>query len=179
MPNGNPSQYASQTLQIPENKNVKQYSSGFDNYTSLVADIVPFIEGRYNVIANKAGRAVAGLSMGGGQSFYIGFRNVDKFSSVGIFSSGLIGSSAIGGAPFDAEQQIPGMLTQSGKFNKFDVIYLACGEQDNRIDGMKQFKETLDANGYKGVVWEQCPGGHEWKVWRRNLTSFVQLIFKK
>lgn len=179
MPNGNPSQYASQTLQIPENKNVKQYSSGFDNYTSLVADIVPFIEGRYNVIANKAGRAVAGLSMGGGQSFYIGFRNVDKFSSVGIFSSGLIGSSAIGGAPFDAEQQIPGMLTESGKFNKFDVIYLACGEQDNRIDGMKQFKETLDEKGYKGVVWEQCPGGHEWKVWRRNLTSFVQLIFKK
>ena len=178
MPNGNPSQYAAQTLGIPENQNVKTYSSGFDNYTSLVADIVPFIESRYNVIASKKGRSVAGLSMGGGQSFYIAFRNVEKFSSVGIFSSGLIGASAIGGEPFDAEKQIPGMLTQSDKFNKFDVIYLACGEQDNRIDGMMEFKNTLDSKGYKGVVWEQCPGGHEWKVWRRNLSSFVQLIFK-
>lgn len=179
MPNGNPSQYASQTLQIPEKQDVRKYNSGFDNYTSLVADIVPFIESRYNVIDKKSGRAVAGLSMGGGQSFYIGFRNVDKFSSVGIFSSGLIGASAIGGEPFDAEKQIPGMISTPEKFNKFDVIYLACGEQDNRIDGMKEFKETLEVKGYKGVVWEQCPGGHEWKVWRRNLTSFVQLIFNK
>ena len=178
MPNGNPSQYASQTLGIPEKKDIKKYSSNFDNYSSLVADIVPFIESRYNVIAKKSGRAIAGLSMGGGQSFYIGFRNVDKFSSVGIFSSGLIGSSAIGREPFDAEKQVPGMLTTPEKFNRFDVIYLACGEQDNRIDGMKAFKETLDSKGYEGVVWEQCPGGHEWKVWRRNLTSFVQLIFK-
>ena len=177
MPNGNPSQYASQTLGIPENKNTKEYNSGFDNYTSLVADIIPFIESRYNVIANKSGRAVAGLSMGGGQSFYIAFRNVDKFSALGVFASGLIGSSAIGGQPFDAEQQIPGMLSQPEKFNKFDVIYLSCGEQDNRIDGMKEFKETLDAKGYNGVVWEQWPGGHEWKVWRRDLAAFVQLIF--
>lgn len=178
MPNGNPSQYAAQTLQIPEKQDIRKYASGFDNYSSLVADIVPFIESRYNVIAKKSGRAVAGLSMGGGQSFYIGFRNVDKFSSVGIFSSGLIGASAIGGEPFDAEKQIPGILSTPEKFNSFDVIYLACGEQDNRIDGMKEFKETLDSKGYKGVVWEQCPGGHEWKVWRRNLTSFVQLIFR-
>lgn len=177
MPNGNPNQYASQTLMKPVKQNVRKYNSNFDNYTSLVADIVPFIEGRYNVIRNKSGRAVAGLSMGGGQSFYIAFRNVDVFSAVGVFASGLIGSSAIGGQPFDAEQQIPGMLTQPEKFNKFDVIYLSSGEQDNRIDGMKKFKETLDAKGYNGVVWEQWPGGHEWKVWRRDLAAFVQLIF--
>lgn len=177
MPNGNPNQYASQTLMKPVKQDVRKYNSNFDNYTSLVADIVPFIEGRYNVIRNKSGRAVAGLSMGGGQSFYIAFRNVDVFSAVGVFASGLIGSSAIGGQPFDAEQQIPGMLTQPEKFNKFDVIYLSSGEQDNRIDGMKKFKETLDAKGYNGVVWEQWPGGHEWKVWRRDLATFVQLIF--
>ena len=178
MPNGNPSQYAAQTLGIPENKNTKQYSSGFDNYSSLTADIIPFIESRYNVITNRKGRAVAGLSMGGGQSFYIGFRNVDKFSAVGVFASGLIGSTAIGGEPFDAEKQIPGMLSQPEKFNKFDVIYLSCGEQDNRINGMKEFKSILDSKGYKGVVWAQWPGGHEWKGWRRDLTSFAQRIFK-
>ena len=179
MPNGNPNQYAAQTLQRPVKENVKTYASGFDNYSSLTSDIVPFIEKTYNVIKDKSGRSVAGLSMGGGQSFYIAFRNVDMFSSVGIYSSGLIGSSAIGGAAFNAEEHFPGMLTNPDLFNHFDVIYLSSGEQDNRIDGMKAFYETLKAKGYKGVVWEQYPGAHEWKVWRRNLASYVQMIFKK
>lgn len=178
MPNGNPNQYAAQTLGIPVKTDVKHYASGFDNYSSLVADILPYIEKNYPVIKNRRGRAVAGLSMGGGQSFYIAFRNVDVFANVGIFSSGLIGATAIGGAPFDAEQHFPGMYTNPVKYNKFDVIYLACGEQDNRIDGMLDFKQKLTDKGYKGVVWEQYPGAHEWKVWRRNLSSFVQLIFK-
>ena len=178
MPNGNPDQYAAQTLGIPVKTDVKHYASGFDNYSSLAADIVPFIERNYPVIKNRKGRAVAGLSMGGGQSFFIAFRNVDLFANVGIFSSGLIGASAIGGAPFDGEAVMPGLYSQPAKYDKFDVIYLSCGEEDNRIDGMKDFKAKLDEKGYKGVVWEQYPGGHEWKVWRRNLASFVQLLVK-
>ena len=179
MPNGNPDQYAAQTLGIPVNPNVREYASGFDNYSSLVADIVPYIEKNYPVIKNRKGCAVAGLSMGGGQSFFIAFRNVDTFANVGIFSSGLIGASAIGGTPFDAEALFPGMYSNPQKYNKFDVIYLSCGEQDNRIDGMLDFKAQLDTRGYNGVIWEQYPGGHEWKVWRRNLASFVQAVFQK
>ena len=177
MPNGNPNQYAAQTLGIPVKTDVKTYASGFDNYSSLVADIVPYIEKKYNVIKNRKGRAVAGLSMGGGQSFFIAFRNPDKFANVGIFSSGLIGSAAIGGAPFDAENHFPGFYTDP-KYNVFDVLYLSCGEQDGRIDGMLDFKSKLEANHFNGVVWEQYPGNHEWKVWRRNLASFVQLLFR-
>lgn len=179
MPNGNPNQYAAQTLGIPVNPDTRKYESGFDNYSSLAADIVPYIEKNYNVIKNRSGRAVAGLSMGGGQSFFIAFRNVDTFANVGIFSSGLIGASAIGGQPFDAESYFPGMLSYPDKYNKFNVIYLSCGEQDGRITGMKEFHDNLLAKGYNGVVWEQYPGNHEWKVWRRNLASFVQLIFHK
>lgn len=178
MPNGNPNQYAAQTLGIPVKTDVKQYASGFDNYSSLVADIVPYIEKNYPVIKNRKGRAVAGLSMGGGQSFFIAFRNVDLFANVGIFSSGLIGSAAIGGAPFDAEQHFPGFYTTPGRYNRFDVIYLSCGEEDGRIDGMRDFRQKMETAGYKGIVWEQYPGNHEWKVWRRNLASFVQLLFK-
>ena len=178
MPNGNPGQYAAQTLGIPENKDIKEYPSGFDNYSSLVADILPYIEKNYPVIKDRKGRAVAGLSMGGGQSFFIAFRNVDLFANVGIFSSGLIGASAIGGAPFDAEAYFPGFYTEPKKYNRFDVVYLSCGEQDGRITGMQEFRDKMDAAGYKGVVWEQFPGNHEWKVWRRNLSSFVQKIFK-
>lgn len=179
MPNGNPNQYAASTLGIPVKEKVRSYESNFNNYTSLTSDIVPFIDKNYNTIKNRSGRAVAGLSMGGGQSFFIAFNNVGTFANVGIFSSGLIGASAIGGEPFDADKVIPGMLSEPAKFNKFDLIYLSCGEQDNRIDGMSQFRDELNAKGYNGVVWEQYPGNHEWKVWRRSLSAFVQAVFKK
>ena len=59
---------------------------------SLCTEIVPFIEKNFRVIAKPESRAIAGLSMGGGQTFYTGFRHVDMFSSLGMFSSGLLGS---------------------------------------------------------------------------------------
>ena len=178
MPNGNPNQYAAATLQIPVKQNVKQYRSGFDNYDSMVADIVPYIESHYNVIKKREGRAVAGLSMGGGQSFFIGLRNIDVFANIGIFSSGLLGGSGAGMAAFDPEEQMPGLISNPAKYNKLDLFYISCGEQDNRITGTKQFVDQLNGLGYKNVFYETYPGGHEWKVWRRNLSSFVQKVFK-
>jgi enterochelin esterase family protein len=178
MPNGNPNQYAAATLQIPVKQDVRQYASGFDNYSSLVADILPYIESRYNVIKNRTGRAVAGLSMGGGQSFYIGLRNIDFFANIGIFSSGLLGGSGAGQAAFDPEAQMPGLISDPAKYNKLDLFYISCGEQDNRIGGTKEFVDRLNALGYRNVFYETYPGGHEWKVWRRNLSSFVQKLFR-
>ena len=178
MPNGNPNQYAASTLLIPVKQNTKQYRSGFDNYDSMVADIVPYIESHYNVIKKREGRAVAGLSMGGGQSFFIGLRNIDVFANIGIFSSGLLGGSGAGMAAFDPEEQMPGLISNPAKYNKLDLFYISCGEQDNRITGTKQFVDQLNGLGYKNVFYETYPGGHEWKVWRRNLSSFVQKVFK-
>ena len=177
MPNGNPNQYAASTLQIPVKQDVRQYASGFDNYSSLVADILPYVESHYNVIKNRTGRAVAGLSMGGGQSFYIGLRNIDVFANIGIFSSGLLGGSGAGQAAFDPEAQMPGLISNPAKYNKLDLFYISCGEQDNRIGGTKEFVDQLNALGYKNVFYETYPGGHEWKVWRRNLSAFVQKVF--
>ena len=178
MPNGNPNQYAASTLQIPVKQDVRQYASGFDNYSSLVADILPYVESHYNVIKNRTGRAVAGLSMGGGQSFYIGLRNIDVFANIGIFSSGLLGGSGAGQAAFDPEAQMPGLISNPAKYNKLDLFYISCGEQDNRIGGTKEFVDQLNALGYKNVFYETYPGGHEWKVWRRNLSALVQKVFQ-
>ena len=179
MPNGNPNQYAAATLQIPVKQDVRQYASGFDNYSSLVADILPYVESHYNVIKNRQGRAVAGLSMGGGQSFFIGLRNIDVFANIGIFSSGLLGGSGAGQAAFDPEAQMPGLISNPAKYNKLDLFYISCGEQDNRIGGTKEFVDQLNALGYKNVFYETYPGGHEWKVWRRNLSAFVQKVFQR
>jgi len=178
MPNGNPSQYAAQTLQIPVKTNLRPRTSNFDNYESLVADILPYVEKNYNVRKDRRGRAVAGLSMGGGQSFYIGLRNIDKFANIGIFSSGLLGGSGAGMAAFDPEKEMPGLISNPAAFNKLDLFYLSCGEQDNRISGIKGFYDQLNSLGYKNLFYESYPGGHEWHVWRRNLASFAKKVFK-
>ena len=116
--------------------------------------------------------------MGGGQSFYEGFRHVDIFSAVGIFSSGLIGGTAAGQQAFDAEREMPGIYTSPGKYNRFNVIYLSCGEQDPRLSGTENFVSRLEGLGYKNVSYESFPGAHEWHVWRESLTSYVQKLFK-
>src|SRR5690606_41260637 len=56
----------------------------------LLNDVIPLVEERFHVIKSKEGRAIAGLSMGGGQAFVIGLRNMDKFNYIGQFSSGLL-----------------------------------------------------------------------------------------
>ena len=178
MPNGNPNQYAAATLMIPVKTDIKKYPSNFDNYDSLVADIVPFIEKNYNVIKDRKGRAIAGLSMGGGQSFYVGFRNLDKFANIGIFSSGLLGGAYAGREAFDPEAQMPGLISTPEKFNRLDALYLSCGESDERLKGIEEFYNQLKDLGFKNLYYETYPGGHEWHVWRRNLSSFVQKIFK-
>lgn len=178
MPNGNPNQYASPVTQIPVNENAKKYAKSFDNYESLTADIVPFIEKKYNVIKSRKGRAIAGLSMGGGQSFYEGFRHIDTFANIGIFSSGLIGGASAGMAPFDAEAEMPGIFSSPEKYNKLDVLYLSCGETDPRLAGIESFYTQLEGKGYNNLTYEHFKGAHEWHVWRESLSSLVQKLFK-
>ncbi len=176
MPNGNPSEYAARTQMVP-NKQGLSYANNFDNYASMTADIVPYIEANYNVIRDRSARAVAGLSMGGGQSFYIGFRHIDLFANIGIFSSGLLGSS-VGMGTFDAEKEMPGIYSNTAKYNRLDLLYISCGEQDERITGTAKVVDEMRAKGYE-VVYETCPGGHVWSVWRINLTSFAQKVFQQ
>ena len=175
MPNGNPSEYAARTQMLPTKEGLT-FASGFDNYESMTNDIVPYIEANYNVITNRKGRAVAGLSMGGGQSFYIGFRHIDKFANIGIFSSGLLGGS-VGAGAFDAEKEMPGIYTNTKKYNNLDLLYISCGTEDNRIDGTEKVVAEMRDKGYN-VTYETYPGGHVWSVWRLNLASFVQKVFK-
>ena len=81
----------------------------------LLVNVIPFIESNYRVMPGAANRALAGLSMGGGQSFYTGLRNTDMFANVGVFSTGLFGGiSQPSAAAFDAEAVIPGNTDQPG-----------------------------------------------------------------
>jgi len=144
----------------------------------MTQNIVPFIDQNFQTLTDAKNRAICGLSMGGGQSFYVGFESLDVFGSVGIFSSGIFGGIRTTGSGFDAEKEIPGLLSKSAEFNKkLDLFYISCGEQDMRIEHTKKAVETMKKNGLE-VEFNSFPGDHEWQVWRKSLHDFASRVFK-
>lgn len=146
--------------------------------TELIDNIIPFIEANFRVKKGAANRAMCGLSMGGGQSFYIGLNEPSVFANVGHFSSGIFGGISEA-KPMDFEKEVPGMISRTDEFNKaFDVYYVSCGEQDPRIKATTEAVRRMKSAGVD-VVFESYPGDHEWQVWRKSFSSFAQMIFKK
>ena len=143
----------------------------------IVGSIIPFIEKNFRVKADAKHRAMCGLSMGGGQSFFIGLRRPDMFANVGIFSTGVFGGIQ-GSSNFDLEANIPGMLTAPDKFNSgLDCFFISCGEQDPRIEYTKAIVEKMRAAGVN-VEFRSFPGDHEWQPWRKSLAAFASMLFK-
>jgi enterochelin esterase-like enzyme len=179
---------AKQMLVVIPNGNVSRPGSAAGGYNDeamaafkeeLFGSVIPYIESNYRVKPGAANRALAGLSMGGGQAFYTGLRNTDMFANVGVFSTGLFGG--IGrqpGTAFDAEAVIPGLLTNPSSFNnKLKVFYISVGEQDPRIEPTSKLVQAFKEKGLN-VAFATFPGGHEWQVWRKSLHDFAQKLFK-
>jgi enterochelin esterase family protein len=141
----------------------------------LLNDVIPLVESQYRVLADREHRAITGLSMGGGQAFLIGLRNLDKFAWVGQFSSGHISREG-----FDLEKQVPGFLADPKAVNrKLRLLWMGCGDQDDtRLPGQLRLVELLKKHGIEHE-YHQTPGGHEWKVWRVFLADFLSKIFQK
>jgi enterochelin esterase-like enzyme len=167
------------------NGNVRAGGAGYSSEAmsafkkEMTQSIIPFIDKTYRTLTDKNNRAICGLSMGGGQSFYVGLENPDVFGSVGIFSSGIFGGIRNpSGSTFDAEKEIPGLLSMSAEFNKkLNLFYISCGEQDPRIEYTKKAVSIMKENGLE-VEFNSFPGDHEWQVWRKSLHDFASRVFK-
>lgn len=145
--------------------------------SELLENVLPFVEKNYRVKNDRKSRAMCGLSMGGGQSFYIGLRDPEIFANVGVFSTGMFGGIS-GASNFDLETEVPGMMTDTQSFNKqFDVFFLSCGEQDPRIEYTRNIVKKMQDGGVE-VRFSSYPGDHEWQVWRKSLHEFAQYLFK-
>ena len=173
---------------VSANSNVHAVSGGFGGGYSwqgmqtfrseLLESVIPFVEKTYRVKKDRKSRAMCGLSMGGGQSFYIGLRDPEIFANVGVFSTGMFGGIR-GASNFDLEKEVPGMLTDTKTFNKqFDVFFISCGEQDPRIEYTRNIVKTMRDGGVE-VKFNSYPGDHEWQVWRKSLHEFAQYLFKE
>ena len=144
----------------------------------IFQNVIPFIEGNFRAKRGAANRAICGLSMGGGQAFYTGLRNIDTFANVGVFSSGLFGGIQQQTKEFDPESVITGILSTPEKFNKkLNVFYISVGEQDPRFEFTKKMVQNCRTKGLK-VEFSSFAGSHEWQVWRKSLHDFAQRIFK-
>jgi len=132
----------------------------------LLNDLIPFIERTYPVLKDKDHRAIAGLSMGGGQSLNFGLGHLDKFAWVGGFSS----------AP---NTKAPELLMPDPEAAKkqLKLLWLSCGASDGLLSFSKRTHEYLEAKGVPHIYYIE-PGVHDFKVWKDGLYMFAQLIFK-
>lgn len=139
----------------------------------LIKDVIPLVEKRYRVRADKAHRAIAGLSMGGGQSFVIGLHNLDKFSYIGEFAAGLLSD-----VNTDYSSYSLSVLDEPKTINDaLDLLWISCGELDPRWEGHKAFSAMLTSKGIEHKF-RGAPYGHEWQYWREELRDFASELFQ-
>ncbi len=145
---------------------------------SFMPDIVSFIESHFRAKADKANRAIAGLSMGGMHTLTITNMNPGKFDYIGLFSPATPSTidSRNENSEFynqvDSEASLKA-LNKSG----YKVYWIGCGKDDFLYQNLTSFIKTLDNNQLK-YTYRESSGGHTWENWRLYLSEFTPLLFK-
>jgi len=145
----------------------KEKVAGFANFEQdLLTDLIPYVEKHYPALTNRENRALAGLSMGGGQSLNFGLGNLDKFAWVGGFSS----------APNTRlpEQLVPDPAKAK---QQLKLLWISCGDADGLLNVSQRTHQYLYERGVPHVYYLEA-GGHDFKVWKNGLYMFSQLLFK-
>ena len=147
--------------------NVFATAPAFANFEGdLLQDVIPAIESRYSVIADPEHRALAGLSMGGGQSLNFGLGHLDTFAWVGGFSSAPNTKSPAELVPDPAAAR-----------EKLKLLWLGCGNKDGLIRISQGVHAYLKENKVPHI-WHVDSHGHDGQEWSKNLYLFAQQLFK-
>jgi enterochelin esterase family protein len=134
----------------------------------MLKDLIPMVERNYRALTGRENRAMAGLSMGGLQTFQTTLQNLDKFAYIGGFSPGL------------PQATIQKIYADPGAFNKqVRLLWIGTGtvERDSNPNILR-LHEELDKNGVKNVYFESPGTAHEWLTWRRSLADFAPRLFQ-
>ena len=140
----------------------------FEN--DLLQDVMPYAEKLYRISAKPADRAIAGLSMGGGQALSVGLHHLDTFHSVGAFSAALRSQTM--------EEQYKEILADPAGTNKrLKVFYIACGKTDSLFEPAQAFHEILTKKEIRHTF-APSEEGHVWRNWRNYLADFAPQLFR-
>lgn len=131
----------------------------------LLNDLIPYVEKNLPVYNNRENRALAGLSMGGGQSLNFGLGNLDTFAWVGGFSS----------APNTKASEE--LLPNPDQAKSLRLLWISCGDEDNLMSFSKRTHDYLEEHKVPHIFYVE-PGAHTFEVWKNDLYNFSQLIFK-
>lgn len=143
-------------------------------------DVMPYIEKSYRVHTDQKNRAIAGLSMGGAQTLEVMIGNMEKFSAVGVYSSGIFG--IVGGpggqaaSPSWAEQH-KATLTDAKLKAGIKHVWFATGKEDFLLETSRATVAMLKENKFN-VTYNETEGAHTWIVWREYLNQFAPLLFQ-
>jgi len=138
----------------------------------LVKDIIPYVEKNYRVPANAENRALAGLSMGGGQTLAAVTSYPDRFAYVGVWSAGIFGKAA------DYEKRNAAFLDNADRVNQVVKLFsISVGDKDFLFARAKGLSELLTRHGIKNEL-HVSGGGHTWINWRQYLHDLAPLLFR-
>lgn len=175
MPNGNASQEAapgetSAGLVAPTARLPKTMEGSFE---TAFPEIVAYVDGTYRTRAEKGGRAIAGLSMGGFHALNISKEYPEVFDYIGLFSAA-IRPERMTGSPI--YENFEGKL--AAQFAARPALYyIAIGEKDFLYENNRRYRELLDSKGYPYEYYESGDG-HIWRNWRVYLSRFLPKLFR-
>ena len=164
MPNGRAR--ADDASPAPDQTFTPAHAAAFANFEGdLLRSLIPAIDGQYPTLADAPHRAIAGLSMGGGQALNIGLTHLDSFGSVGGFSS----------AP--NTKPAAELLTDASAARRLKLLYLSCGRQDGLINISQALHRALRDAGIPHI-WNVDAHPHDRDSWAENLYHFAQRVFR-
>jgi enterochelin esterase family protein len=174
-----------------------------DEFTQdFETDLMPYAESHYRIVADRAHRAIAGLSMGGSQTLNIAIPHLDKFAYIGVFSSGVLGggggrgrgpaaasgplvaapavnpaAAAAPTAPAVWEQQHLAELDNAAWKKGLKLVWFSTGRDDSLIATSRATVDMLNKHGFN-ASFRDSAGAHTWLNWRDYLVAFTPQLFQ-
>lgn len=142
-------------------------------YEATFPDIMKFVESSYRVKADKANRAIAGLSMGGYHSLHISRYYPNTFDYVGLFSAAIIPNDKVKSKVYENIDAT--LKTQMD--NGYKLYWIGMGKTDFLYKSGEEYRAKLDKMGMK-YTYVETEGGHTWTNWRVYLSEFAPLLFR-
>ncbi|HLH05134.1 MAG TPA: alpha/beta hydrolase-fold protein [Bryobacteraceae bacterium] len=159
-------------------KAMQDMMSAFED--DMTQALIPFIDSTYRTFKDRDHRAMAGLSMGGMQTFHVAFDHLELFSYIGGFS-GALNPFTGGNNDFDTKTAYNGALADPTAFAKrVHLLWIGVGtdEPAQMKAGIEMLHRTLDKAKVEHIFYESPGTAHEWQTWRRDLNDFAPRLFR-